>query len=385
MPTLPIDRLEASMARRVQSLPGVLRPFTSRARTLPRACVVTGQRGVGKTTFLLHHAAGGDLLYLSADNPLLAGRSLYDTVHGIFMSGFSGVIIDEVHFARDWSLHLKALFDDFPNHTLWASDSSALVLRSGTGDLSRRYVSVVMPLLSFREFATLETGADFPIFNPFEGVPINGSPKILSLFRRYRKHGTRPFYAEGHFSTRMMGILNKTLYADIPFFLPRITEGNLRLMNAIVGTLAAAPIPRLQVRSLCADWNIGAEKLYQLLFVMESVGLLRLIRRVNDTKANTVGDKLFFGDPVYYDILDGHAGTAREALVAAMISEAGHTVEAHRQETHGDFVVTVGKTPLSIEVGGKNKAAKKADFVIRDDTDVPAGKSLPLWTLGFMY
>jgi len=46
--------------------------------------------------------------------------------------------------------------DDYPDRLLWVSDSSSLVLRSGTGDLSRRFVSIVMPLLSFREFVALE-------------------------------------------------------------------------------------------------------------------------------------------------------------------------------------------------------------------------------------
>ena len=73
---------------------------------------------------------------------------------------------------------------------------------------------------------------------------------------------------------------------------------------------------------------IGAEKLYQLLVVMESVGVVRIIRKPRDTEAGTVGHKLFFGDPTLYEVLGGNTGCAREALVAAMLAEAGHTVEA---------------------------------------------------------
>ena len=381
----PIEHLERSMERRRQTVPDNLRPFTEAKRDMPRACLLIGQRGVGKTTFLLHHASEKNLLYLSADNPLLADRPLYETVNGVFMQGYSGVILDEVHFARDWSLHLKALYDDFPEHTIWASDSSSMVLRSGVADLSRRFVTIQMPLLSFREFIKLKTGVEPPTFNPFFNESMEVGPKFLALFREYRKIGTRPFFREGSFAERMMGILKKVLHSDVPFFLPRITDGNLRLMSAIVGTLAKSPVPRLQVRSLCADWHIGAEKLYQLLFVMESVGLIRIIRKTNETKANTVGDKMFFGDPVYYDILGGNVGTAREALVAAMIAEAGHTIEAHGDETCGDFVIDISDTEMKVEVGGKNKKQKKADFVVRDDTDVPTGRTIPLWSLGCLY
>jgi len=76
---------------------------------LPRAVVLTGPRGVGKTTFLLYHINKKRILYLSADSPIIAGISLYDLVKGIFLIGYEGVIIDEVHFAKEWSLHVKGI------------------------------------------------------------------------------------------------------------------------------------------------------------------------------------------------------------------------------------------------------------------------------------
>lgn len=387
-----VSELEATMGRRLGAIPGRIRPFTSEAESMPRAFLLTGPRGVGKTTFLLHHARDKNLLYFSADNPTLANEPLYEMVKTIFLAGFSGAIIDEVHFARDWSLHLKALFDDFPNHSLWVSDSSALVLRDGIGDLSRRFVPIPMPILSFREFLFLKTGVCYRVFDPFVSdttLPVQPTPEILAAFREYRSFGTRPFFAEGNFEDRMLAVLDKTLYADIPFFLPNVTDGNLRLMKAITGTLAGAAIPRLQVRSLCTDWGIGADKLYQILNVMESVGVLRIIRIENDRKAKTAGEKLFFSDPAFYAVLRGNTGTAREALVAALCAESGWQVEATRDETSGDFVISrnLDGTPTKhkLEVGGASKKSKGSDFVIRDDIDFPAGNAIPLWLLGMTY
>lgn len=396
METKYIPDLEIAMQRRLATLPSMIRPFTAEHAPLPRAIVLTGPRGVGKTTFLLHHIRGRRILYLSADNPGIAELRLYDLVKAIFLIGYEGVIIDEVHFAKDWSLHVKSLYDDFPLNSIWISDSSSLVVRSGTGDLSRRYVPIHMPLLSFREFLYLETGVMYPIQDPFAQtrahpatLPVAPTPAILDAFRKYRRIGTRPFYGEGDFQDRLLAVLDKTLYSDVPFFLPGITDGNLRLMKAIVGTLANAAIPRLHVRSLCADWGIGSDKLYQLLEVMESVGVLRVIRVENDTKAKSVGEKLFFSDPALYSALNGNMGTAREALVAALCAGSGWSVEAARHETEGDFVISKAypdkMRKYTIEVGGASKKLKHADFVIRDDADFPAGKSIPLWLLGFAY
>lgn len=393
-----IAELEASMKRRIDSLPNRFRPFVRHRDTLPRSLMLTGPRGVGKTTYLLHHARRlletkqQRILYVSADNPTLGDEGLYDIVTSMYNVGYSGVIIDEVHFAKDWSLHLKALYDDYPTHTLWVSDSSSLCLRIGKGDLSRRFVHIDMPFLSFREFLYLETGIEYPVYNPFDPkdtLPLQPSPSVLAAFRTYRTKGTRPFYCEGDFDDRMLSILDKTLYSDIPFFLPNITDGNLRLMKAITGTLANTSIPRLQVRSLCTDWSIGAEKLYQLLEIMESVDFLRIIRKERDTKTKTAGEKLFYADPAFYAVLGGDIGNAREALVAMLCSYGEYTVEATKDDTTGDFVLSTsfGDTTnrIRIEVGGSSKSLKKADFMIRDNTDYPGGKTIPLWLLGMMY
>jgi len=392
MDTRLIPELEAGMKRRIASLPERIRPYTREQNALPRAFMLTGPRGVGKTTFLLHHATGQELLYLSADNPLVAGEGLYDLGKTMFMAGYSGIIIDEVHFARDWSLHLKALHDDFPRHRIWVSDSSSLVLRSGVGDLSRRYVPLVMPLQSFREYLYIETGQEYTACDPFAEdvvLPVEPTPGLLAAFRLYRQRGTRPFSAEGAFDERLLAILDKTLYFDVPFFLPNVTDGNLRLMKAITGTLARSAIPRLQVRSLCADWGIGAEKLYRLLEVMESVGLLRIVRLVGDTKARSVGAKLLFSDPAFYEALHGNAGTAREALAASLCADSGWIVEAEPDERRGDFVVSRNDgtrfRSIRLEVGGGSKKSKGADRVIRDDIEYPAGNAVPFWLLGMGY
>ncbi len=49
------------------------------------------------------------------------------------------------------------------------------------------------------------------------------------------------------------------------------------------------------------------------------------------------------------------------------------------------MVVTGASRPLKIEVGGRNKVLKKSDWVIRDNTDYPADKVLPLWLLAMAW
>lgn len=398
-----IEEFKTIMVRKLAAMPERIRLWTKEyisKNTLPKNMILTGLRGTGKSTFLLYHARllEKKILYFSADNPRLSAFNLYDVVSSVFLQGYEGVIIDEVHFARNWSAQLKSLYDDFPDRYVWASDSSALVLRNGTADLSRRYVFVHMPIMSFREFLYIETGNTYDIINPFEmndgePLPVKPDATLLDLFEKYKLNGTRPFYTEGDYEKRSLAVLEKTLNSDVPFFVPQITDDNLRLMSAVVGTLSMSSIPRLQVRSLCADWNVSADKLYQLLEVMEAVGVVRIIRFPNDTKAKSAGAKLFFADPCLYSVLHGNPGNMREAFVTVLLQEVGYSVNASKVETDGDFVISrntsgldLGTSPkIKIEVGGRDKVLKKSDWVIRDNTDYPSGKAIPLWLLAFAW
>jgi predicted AAA+ superfamily ATPase len=146
-----------------------------------------------------------------------------------------------------------------------------------------------------------------------------------------------------------------------------------------------ASIPRLQVNSLCADWNIGARKLYDLLEVLEAVAVLSIIRKEGDRKAKSVGDKLFFADPSYYEVLGDNIGNVHEAFVATLCRIGGFAVTSTRDDRQGDFVITKERRRLTLAVGGKTKSRKGADFVIRDDLDYPSPGVLPLWLLAMSY
>ena len=89
------------MQRRLAALPQRLRPFTTEFDELPKNLMLTGARGCGKSTFLLHHSQGRRLLYFSADNPKIIGEPLYDLVSSVFMLGYEGVIIDERKLTPD--------------------------------------------------------------------------------------------------------------------------------------------------------------------------------------------------------------------------------------------------------------------------------------------
>ncbi|MDQ3235665.1 MAG: AAA family ATPase [Pseudobdellovibrionaceae bacterium] len=383
-----IEKMSIIQARITSALRPISRPYLKGIDLQKqRTSLITGPRGVGKTSFLLRESQkNGNMLYISADHPLVSTLSLWELGERAFLSGYSGLIVDEVHFAADWSAHLKSLYDSFPDKFIWASDSSSLVLRLGTHDLSRRFPTQYVPFLSLREYIALKGQQELKAFDPlraeaaaFEEALSTGS--ILAHFRDYLREGFRPIFLEDQYQSRILSVIEKTIMADIPFFVSGVHDNHLRLMRAIMGYLATTHIPTLNIESLSKEWGVGKEKLYSLLSVMDEVGLITIVRLKSDHKAAGKGAKIFFADPTMYAALSGDLGNVREAFVVAAFKQAGKTVYAADKEVDGDLVID----GMLVEVGGKQKKRKKADFVIRDDSERPIGNGIPLWSLGMMY
>ena len=265
-----------------------------------RGILLYGPRGTGKTTYLLRVAEATKGIYLSVDHPTLSVRPLFEWVEALFQRGTTHLYLDEIHHAVDWSRSLKALYDSYPDCFIRASGSCSLLLSSGISDLSRRFIGIHLPYLSFREYLVLMGLPDFGIINPLNNNtdwmhPILDKHNILALFESYITTGMRPIFIEGveNYSTKVIQVARKTIEADIPYIVPHLGTNHFRLMNAILGYLSQSDIPVLQVNSLCMEWNVGKEKLYSLLHAMEQTGLLRIIRKNTDHYTMSVGSKFF--------------------------------------------------------------------------------------------
>jgi len=384
-----IATAEARTQDMLGQLPHQLRPWSlNHNLQKDRGIMITGPRGVGKTTFLLAQMKTfGKGLYVSADHPRLSSVPLWQLGEAIFTEGYDLLVIDEIHYASGWGKDIKALYDSFPQKKLWISDSSSLVLRLGTTDLSRRLPRLVMPLLSFREYMILITGKNLPAFNAFIGeqpdltwrsIP---SDKLLANFKQYLKEGARPIFTEGRYVERSLAIIEKMIFSDVPFFLNSVQKNYLNLMNAVIGHLTSTPVPTVNVDSLARDWGIGKPKIYELLTVMQELELLTIVRKKSDHSSGK-GAKLLLADHTWYAVLNGNTGSQREAFVASMLRGSGASCFAADDETESDF-----KTPWGlVEVGGANKKRKNAKFVVRDDIyDATPTGGIPLWMVGALY
>jgi uncharacterized protein len=86
--------------------------------------------------------------------------SIYEIAEAFVKMGGTHICFDEIHKYAEWSMELKSIYDSFPELRIIASGSSALEIKKGSHDLSRRAIVFKMDGLSFREFLALKEGID---------------------------------------------------------------------------------------------------------------------------------------------------------------------------------------------------------------------------------
>ena len=359
-----------------------------------------GARGVGKTTLLLQKIleSGEERdtsLYLSLDSVWLDVKEIYLLAEHHVQHGGTRMVLDEVHYVKDWQRIVKNLYDDFKELKIAYTGSSLLRLKARQGDLSRRQVEYELPGLSFREFLKFEGVMDWPcvalgdILSDHVTIAreITKKVKILPLFERYFKSGYYPFFLEdpSKYEERIRQVVNQTLDSDWPS-VEDITAETIRKARKMLRILAALPPQTPKMNRLYAELDTERQHGLKILYALERAGLLNLIASDFDALDNLSSpEKIYCENTNLMFALtpDADMGTAREAFFVNQVAN-GHAVTYPKK---GDFLVD---DKYLFEVGGRGKGSSQIkdipnSFVVNDGVEVGIGNKIPLWLFGFLY
>jgi uncharacterized protein len=359
---------------------------------------IIGAKGVGKTTLMLQRAMSqDDALYCSLDHPTLANCSLIELATEFSNLGGEFLYLDEVHKYDDWSGHIKAIYDQFPNLRVVFSGSSALPLHKGRGDLSRRASMYKLSTLSFREFLQIELGRPLEVYSLDQvcrsheelASELCAMFKPLKYFGEYLKTGAYPFYQEGKamYHNKLISVVAQVIESD----LVQINNLEGRYVNKLKKLLdtIATSVPFVpNMVTLSSSTGISRPTLYQYLEYLEQGGLIHLVRpRGRGHEILTKAEKIFLDNPnLAYALAPSRIeiGALRESFMVNQLRAAGLGVEA---AVKGDFIV---EDRLTFEVGGKGKGGEQVAgihnvFVVSDSIEVGVGRRIPLWLFGFLY
>ncbi len=378
-----------------------------------RLSILTGQRGIGKTTtqiqYLLEYANNDYLsekiLYVPVDHFMVQGTSLFDIAETFFQTGCECIAFDEIHKYKNWSAELKSIYDSFPKLKVIASGSSALEIHKGSHDLSRRGIIYRLHGMSFREFLALKNNmmikpiALKEILTQHQKIACTimmtlekSGKKILSEFNDYLLYGFYPYFFELNdlilFQTTLEQNVHTTIESDLTAIYPALTGNSVRKLKQLLGFIASAVPFTPNWSDIQSIVDIGDVRTLKTYFkYLEDAGLIKTIsRETTQLKKITLPEKVFIDNTNLMQAITAETinpGTAREIFFINMLT-VNHNLALHKQ---GDFVID-HKTV--VEVGGKKKDFNQIKdlsdaYLAIDQIEKGVGNKIPLWLFGFLY
>jgi len=380
----------------------------------PRIIVMPGLRGTGKTTLLAQLFASLDgvaKFYISVDEVVKRfNAGLWDIVENY--EELSGqrieeagapmfFFLDEIHFDKKWAFFLKSIYDKSKNVMVFCTGSAALLLREQiAADVARRVFFVDINPVCFSEYMLFKyrkkpekeiarSVVDAILRSDDAREAFEGLQKqkdrvkkywldIDSLeINRYLKFGTFPFtlnISNDALSANFISqIISKIIYSDIPQFynfenetLHRID----RILYLISETLGVS------VTKLSQTLEIKPDTLRLILKSLESAGLvLRIPPWGAHFRQVKKPSKYLFAAPALRfsyllsressGIFENYKGSLFEDLAGMYLNSilprfGQYSLTYDVAECGADFIVTLGKRKIVIEIGAGKKNYRQA-------------------------
>ncbi len=355
-----------------------------------------GAKGVGKTTLLQQYLHSlelpiGEKVYISMDNPLIGATRLLSLAEAFYKRGVKVLVVDEIHYQRDFEQDLKTIYDFFDIQVIF-SGSSAIALAEA--DLSRRALVYNIPILSFREYLELKLDREFEPID-FESLLKNHTQhtfeiisqiRPLQYFEEYLDFGAYPFFLEGSeqdYVMKLTAAINKTIESDL-LQLFNIDPKNIALLKKLLVIMCENPPGEINITSLAREMELNVKTLYHYINALEKGKLIKVL--YYNKKGNALfqkPNKVLLDNPSLFRVLcfGSNKGATRESFFLSMVEE--HTVRYAKQ---GDYSVD----SYRFEIGGRKKSFTQIkdmehSYLALDDLEMGDGNKIPLWLFGFLY
>jgi len=371
-----------------------------------RFIAILGQRGVGKTTLMLQlikekYFNDDRVLYVSVDTPYFQSVSLYDFAKNFEKYGGEILFLDEIHKLKDFSVHLKAIYDS-TNLKVIVSGSSLLQIYKSYSDLSRRIVAYHLPNLSFREYLELigfkfsKISFDDLLTNHTDyAKDISKDIKPLKYFKNYLEYGAYPFVIEGVevYKLKLINIINHILEVDLPY-ITSISLANIEKIKKLVYLIAISVPFTPNISELSHQTEISRPVIVEYLKHLENAQLIfNMHFKARGYQKLRKPDKIYLNNSnlIRAITLDSNIGSERETFFVNQIMNYFHNTYKFYNENillskQGDFIVD----NKIFEIGGKSKKYRQIkgienSYIVADDIEIGYKNKIPLWLFGFLY
>lgn len=368
---------------------------------------IVGNRGVGKTTFLLHTAQSqgaleGKALYVSADNIYFLQNDLLDLIDQLVKETRVRLIcIDEIHKYPNWQQVLKNIADTYLDFKVLFTGSSMIDIVHGKIDLSRRVTLHTLNGLSFREYLEFSQGIQCQKIPSLEELLTNHAefsnalsmPDILIHFKNYLAVGYYPFYRDLETDYEKFQATNntvqKTIYEDIAI-LHSLKTNSLITIEQLYKYIISITPGELNINKLANALGKDFNSVQTYLMLLQQAGLVRFLNPKPSGKGALKNPVKIYADNsnlIYAGLVtsqhENSLGTVRETFVMNQVQNLGLSIF---YSPVGDFQMD---NNLILEIGGRNKTTRQIKneenaYVLADGILVGHKNTIPLFLLGFL-
>ncbi|HMS30692.1 MAG TPA: AAA family ATPase [Saprospiraceae bacterium] len=397
-----MEILIAASHRLIHSVPdSFIRYLYHDVRWHNRLIGIKGARGTGKTTLLLQYLKHSNIdrdkkVYLSLDDLYFIRHSILDFGVQFYQNGGKLMVLDEVHKYPNWSKEIKNLYDRHPDLQIIFTGSSIIEITKMEGDLSRRALMYELKGLSYREYLAYNHDIHLPILKIEDLIHKNKDPdkfilndfKPLKYFKDYLTYGYYPFAMEDKDSYHLrIRQLIRTIVeydmAEVKGLDIRQSKKILHLLNIISQQVPFKP----NITSIAEKSGIHRNSINNYLYYLEEARLIALLQHHNFSIASLQKpEKIYLDNTNHIYALSEQTpniGNVRETFFFNQVSYLHSITYAE----NADFLVD---SNLTFEIGGSNKSTKQIKsfenaYVVKDEIEVPVGRTIPLWMFGLLY
>ena len=264
---------------------------------------ILGDRGIGKTTFLLQYLKESPLklhekLYVNAEYINMSNEILFELAQKFHSMGGKLLVVDEIHKLDNFEKDLKLIYDYLDLKVIF-SGSSAIQLEHSKADLSRRAILYRFQGLSFREFLELKLDKKFPFYS-LEEILKNHQDIVYTLtsqfkpfehFQEYLEYGYYPFYFETskeNFHLKLNETINATIEFDLNHIFNIEPKFTIKLKQLVALICQSKPY-ELNISKLAQKIEINRNTLYQYIYYLGRGNVFNIIH--SKTKGDTIFSK----------------------------------------------------------------------------------------------
>ena len=371
---------------------------------------IRGERGVGKTRFLLDFSEekcrGKVCLYASLNYFYFSVHTLYSFASD-FVHRYKGevLLLDQIYKYPEWSGELSKIHRDFPLLRIIFTTSSVMTLSSDLEALKGEVAVYRLAGFSFREYINLRTGLNLGALTLQELLSSAKSCAAIIRQEVQPQDFLSPYlYGGGYYpptagaytksggslsDEELIKHLNMLLEVDV-VYIRQIGPGYLPKLRQLLYILAEdADSPKPNISKLSDQLGISRATVMNYLRYLSDAGLIKLLFKGSDATNSKKADAVYLGNPNILSALtleSPEEGTMKATFLLSHLSGTGIEVSVPPVSGHTThaFRTDDGAT-LHIEEPDLRKQESPGNYLIVDRLTQGRDQEIPLWLFGFLY